>query len=83
MSTFTTQINPFFGLQILKDTIEREKGYKIIQLFGNDTNRKKIYRKIKYIENFVKGDLRGGVNNTFPRYKTGMAIGYGNRTNIE
>ena len=57
--------------------MERKKSYKTIQLFGNDTNGKKV----RYIENFVKSDMRGGVN-ILPRYRTGTAINYKNRMNI-
>ena len=82
MSTLTSQINHLPRLQILKGIIERKKGYKTLQLFGNSTNGKKVHRTIRHIKNFVNGELRGGVNNTFPRYRTGTVISNGNRMNI-
>ena len=72
------QTNPPSGVQILENTIKRKEGNYIGKSMSDSTNREKVGREARNIEDLVKRKRRGDTSSTTALDRTRSAIGNSN-----
>ena len=73
-----TQTNPTFGVQILENTMKGKESNCIGKSTSDSTNREKVDREAKNIEDLVKRKRRGDMSSTTALDRTRSAMGNGN-----
>ena len=73
------QANPLFGVLILENTMKGKEGNCIGKSMSDSTNREKVDRETRNIEDFMKRKSRGDTSSVAALDKTRSAIDNGNR----
>ena len=72
------QTNPLSGVQILENLMKGKEGNCTGKSTSDSTNREKVYRETKNIEDLVKRKRRGNTSSTMALDWTRSAIENGN-----